>query len=62
MPELFNKPIRGGDYDISLNYWVKDEHQFGESTTASIVRGAILKADAWPTIPSAFHCPEISIP
>src|SRR5213596_868547 len=29
-PELFDEPIRGGDYDTSLNYRVEDEHQFGE--------------------------------
>src|SRR5437868_13563979 len=23
MPELFDEPIRGGDYDTSLNYWVE---------------------------------------
>ena len=36
-PELFDEPIRGGDYDTSLNYWVEDEHQFGESSTAGMV-------------------------
>src|SRR6185437_6617886 len=44
-PELFNEPIRGGDYDTSLNYRVEDEHQFG---AAGMVRGAILEADARP--------------
>src|SRR2546423_648554 len=61
-PELFDEPIRGGDYDTSLNYWVKDEHQFGESSTAGMVRGAILEADARPTIPSASNCLERSTP
>src|ERR1044071_5154425 len=60
--ELFNEPIRGGDYDTSLNYRVEDEHQFGESSTAGMVRGAILEADARPTVPSAFHRPERSTP
>src|SRR5438270_13658754 len=36
-PELFDEPIRGGDYDTSLNYRVEDEHQFGESSTAGMV-------------------------
>ena len=53
MPELFDEPIRGDNYDTSLNYRVEDEHQFGESSTAGMVRGAILEADARPTIPSA---------
>ena len=53
MPELFDEPIRGGDYDTSLNYRVEDEHQFGESSTAGMVRGTILEADTRPTIPSA---------
>jgi len=44
-PELFDEPIRGGDYDTSLNYRVEDEHQFGESSTAGMVRGAILEED-----------------
>src|SRR6185437_13197763 len=26
MPELFDEPIRGGNYDTSLNYRVEDEH------------------------------------
>src|SRR2546421_583422 len=52
-PELFDEPIRGGDYDTSLNYRVEDKHQFGESSTAGMVRGAILEADARPTIPLA---------
>ena len=61
-PELFDEPIRGGDYDTSLNYRVEDEHQFGESSTAGMVRGAILEADARPTIPSASNRPERSTP
>jgi hypothetical protein len=40
-PELFDEPIRGGDYDTSLNYRVEDEHEFGESSTTGMVRGAI---------------------
>src|SRR2546422_2301633 len=60
MPELFDEPIRGGDYDTSLNYRVEDEHQFGESSTAGMVRGAILEADTRPTIPSASNRPERS--
>src|SRR5207245_1338915 len=60
MLELFDEPIRGGDYDTSLNYRVEDEHQFGESSTAGMVRGAILEADARPTIPSASNRPERS--
>ena len=59
-PELFDEPIRGGDYDTSLNYRVEDEHQFGESSTAGMVRGAILEADARPTIPSASNRPKRS--
>src|SRR2546425_4930470 len=62
MPELFDKPIRVGDYDTSLNYRVEDEHQFGESSTAGMVRGAILKANARPTIPFASNRPERSTP
>jgi hypothetical protein len=54
--------IRGGDYETSLNYRVEDEHLFGESSTAGMVRGAILEADARPTIPSASHRPERSTP
>jgi len=61
-PELFDEPIRGGDYDTSLNYRVEDEHQFGESSTAGMVRGAILEADARPTIPLASNRPERSTP
>src|SRR6184192_2932833 len=61
-PELFDKPIRGGDYDTSLNYRVEDEHQFGELLTAGMVRGAILEADARPTIPLASNRPERSTP
>src|SRR5205085_5611672 len=61
-PELFDKPIRGGDYDTSLNYQVEDEHQFGESSTAGMVREAILEADAWPTIPSASNRPSTPPP
>ncbi len=61
-PELFDEPIRGGDYDTSLNYRVEDEHQFGESSTAGMVRGAILEADTRPTIPSASNRPERSTP
>src|SRR2546421_9871518 len=61
-PELFDEPIRGGDYDTSLNYRVEDEHQFDESLTASKVRGAILEADAWPIIPLASNYPERSTP
>src|SRR6185312_9104176 len=61
-PELFDEPIRGGDYVTSLNYRVEDEHQFGESSTAGMVRGAILEADARPTIPSASNRPERSTP
>src|SRR5881227_851876 len=61
-PELFDEPIRGGDYDTSLNYRVEDEHQFGESSTAGMVRGTILEADTWPTIPSASNRPERSTP
>src|SRR5436189_2027894 len=49
-PELFDEPIRGGDYDTSLNYRVEDEHQFGESSTAGMVRVGILEADTRPTI------------
>src|SRR3989442_3800662 len=52
-PELFDEPIRGGDYDTSLNYRVEDEHQFGESSTPGMVRGAILEADTRPKMPSA---------
>jgi hypothetical protein len=62
-PELFDEPphdIRGGDYDTSLNYQVEDEHLFGESSTAGMIRGAILEADARPTIPSASRHPERS--
>src|SRR2546429_3070539 len=62
-PELFNKPphdIRGGDYDTSLNYWVEYEHLFGESSTAGMVKGAILEANAWPTIHSASRRPKRS--
>src|SRR5947207_13191848 len=62
MPELFDEPIRGGDYDTWLNYRVEEEHQFGESSTAGMVRGAILKADTRPTIPSASNRPERSTP
>jgi hypothetical protein len=65
LPELFDEPphdIRGGDYDTSLNYRVEDEHLFGESSTAGMVRGAILEADARPTIPSASRRPERSTP
>src|SRR2546430_10898019 len=40
-PELFDEPIRGGDYDTSLNYRVEDEHQFGESSTAEIGRAHV---------------------
>ena len=54
--------IRGGDYDTSLNYRVEDEHLFGESSTTGMVRGAILEADARPTIPSASRRPERSTP
>src|ERR1043166_7540266 len=57
-PELFDEPIRGGDYDTSLNYRVEDEHEFGESAPAGMVRGAILEADARPTVPSASNRPE----
>src|SRR5881296_2916459 len=60
-PELFDEPIRGGDYDTSLNYRVEDEHQFGESSIAGMVR-AILEADAQPTIPLASNRPERSTP
>src|SRR5438067_706293 len=60
--ELFDEPIRGGDYDTSLNYQLEDEHQFGESSTAGMVRGAIQEADARPTIPSASNRPERSNP
>ena len=62
-PEHFEEPprdIRGGDYDTSLNYQVEDEHIFGESSTAGMIRGAILEADARPTIPSASRRPERS--
>ena len=62
MPELYYEPIRGGDYDTLLNYRVEDEHQFGESSTAGMVRGAILEADVRPTIPLASNCPERSTP
>src|SRR6184192_89662 len=61
-PELFDEPIRGSDYDTSLNYRVEDEHQFGESSTAGMVRGAILEADTRPTIPLASNRPERSTP
>jgi hypothetical protein len=61
-PELFDEPIRGGGYDTSLNYRVEDEHEFGESSTAGMVRGAILEADARPTVPSASNRPERSTP
>src|SRR5436190_15956938 len=61
-PELFDEPIRDGDYDTSLNYWVEDEHQFGESSTAGMVRGVILEADVRPTIPSASNRSERSTP
>ena len=37
----------GGDYDVSLNYRIEDEHQHGETSTAGMVRGAILEADNW---------------
>src|SRR5205823_4463992 len=59
-PEFFDKPIRDGDYNTLLNYRVEDEHQFGKSSTTGMVRGAILEANAWPTIPLASHCPERS--
>jgi len=65
LSELFDEPphdIRGGDYDTSLNYRVEDEHLFGESSTAGMVRGAILEADARPTVPSASRRPERSTP
>src|SRR5256714_13587245 len=62
MPELFDEPIRDGNYDTSLNYWVEDEHQFGKLSTAGMVRGAILEADTRPTIPSASNRPERSTP
>jgi len=42
-----NAPTRpGGDYDVSLNYRVEDEHQYGESSAAEMIRGAIAEADA----------------
>ena len=42
-----NAPTRpGGDYDVSLNYRVEDEHQYGESSAAGMIRGAIAEADA----------------
>ena len=51
----------GGDYDVSLNYRIKDELQHGETSTAGMVRGAILNADAQSVVPSAFHqTPKIS--
>ena len=55
MPEHFDEPIRGNDYDTSLNNRVGDEHQFGESSTTGMVRGAILEANAWLTIPLASY-------
>ena len=62
MPELFDEPIRDDNYDTSLNYRVEDEQQFGELSTAGMVRGAILEADARPTIPLASNRPERSTP
>ena len=35
----------GGDYDVLLNYRVEDKHQHGETSTAGMIRGAILEAD-----------------
>ena len=40
-------PLRpGGDYDVSLNYRVEDEYQYGESSAARMIKGAIAEADA----------------
>ena len=51
----------GGDYDVSLNYRIEDELQHGKTSTAGMVKGAILNADAQPVAPSAFRLmPKIS--
>jgi len=51
----------GGDYDVSLNYRIEDELQHGKTSTAGMVKGAILNADAQPVAPSTSHLmPEIS--
>jgi hypothetical protein len=36
----------GGDYDVSLNYKIEDEFQYGETSTSGMIKGAILEADA----------------
>src|SRR5439155_11832296 len=33
-PELFNEPIRGGDYDTLLNYRIEDERSFVRESTS----------------------------
>ena len=35
----------GADYDVLLNYRIEDEHLHDETSTAGMVRGAILEAD-----------------
>lgn len=53
-----SSPIRpGGDYDVSLNYRIEDEHQRGETSTAGMVRSAIQEADAQEQrVSSVSHC------